>query len=212
MDVIFFNLNETETLIVDTVEHELLSKGNDQILPWIASLVTLGMILGTNVPLIAFILNQASKSFLDWLMVFDCFLGMSNTLILLKILLISSFGSYDNFWGNICGCNVFFSFFTNICNRLVTIGIATYRFTLVHLSSRLWTPNQRKMFEKTILQLILISSVYLTGLAVYYREDSRAFLGNTHIIFKVLGIEIESNQELTVKSHIHQPTFLEAVN
>ena len=179
MDIILLILNKTETLIVDTVEHELLSQGNDHMLPWIASLVTFGMILGTNVPLIAFILSQGSKSFLDWMMVFDCFLGMSNTLILLKIMLIRSFGSYDNFWGNICGCNVFFSFFTNICNRLVTIGIATYRFTLVHWSSRLWTPNQRKMFEKTILQLILILSVYLTGWAIYYREDSRVFLGNT---------------------------------
>ena len=160
-------LNKTETLIVDTVEHEFLSIGNDPLMS-VANLVTCGLIVGTNVPLIIFILNQGSKTFLDWLIVFDCFLCMSNSLLLLIRLF--------NFWGSICGFHVFFSFFTNLCNRLLTLGVAFYRFTLV-LGSIVWTSYQKKILEKSILLAIFLISFHLTGLAVYYREDYRHFLG-----------------------------------
>ena len=174
MDISFTMLNKTETLIVDAVEHEFLSDNEDSMR--MAIFLTCGLILGTNVPLIIFILSQSSQTFLDNLIVFDCFLCMNGILLLLKIILKSTFEA-SHFWSSICVCHVFFSFFTNLCNRLLTIGIAFYRFTLVFGSSFVWTYYQRKAFEKKILFLILLVSVYLTGWAVYYRENYRNFLG-----------------------------------
>ena len=158
--------------MVDTVEHEFTSIGDESILPWmrVAIFVTFCLILGTNVPLIVFIMNQGSKTFLDRLVVFDCFLCMSNALLL--------FIRLFDFWGSICGCHIFFSFYIQLSNKLLTLGIALYRFILVLGSSLVWTQYQRKSFEKLILLTILLISVQLTGWAVYYREDYRYFLGN----------------------------------
>ena len=77
----------------------------------------------------------------------------------------------------ICGCHIFFSFFIQLSNKLLTLGIALYRFILVLGSSLVWTQYQRKVFEKLILLTILLISVRLTGWAVYYRDDYRYFLG-----------------------------------
>ena len=190
MDLLFSIFNKTEILMMDTVEHEFTSIGDESMLPWmrVAIFVTFCLILGTNVPLIVFILNQGSKTFLDWLIVFDCFLCMSNSLLLLKVYFKSSFenqeihfGSFD-IWGSICRCHVFFSFFSNLFNRLLTLGIAFYRFTLVFGSSLVWTTYQRKIFERIIMLVILLFSVFLTGWAIYYREDYRNFLGNLYEI------------------------------
>ena len=72
----------------------------------------------------------------------------------------------------------FVAFFVHLCKRLLTLGIAIYRFTLVLGSSLVWSSNQRKKFEKIIFLSILLISVLLTGLAVYYKEDYKYYLGN----------------------------------
>ena len=175
-------LNKTELLIVDTLEHEFLSSGDDSMLLMLrlAQFITCGLILGTNVPLIIFTMKQGSKTFLDWLIVFDCFLCLSNLHVValgLKnnkrngSLLIHYYDSDVHF------CfRVFFSFFCNLCNKLLTLGIVIYRFTLVLGSSFLFSPYQIKMLENLILLLILFTSLNLTGWAMYYREDYRHFL------------------------------------
>ena len=169
MDIISAMLNKSEILIVDTVEHHFRSVPHDQMIR-AANLLTSGLIVGTNIPLIIFILKQGSKTFLDRLVVFDCFLCMSNALLL--------FIRLFDFWGSICGFHIFFSFFIQLSNKLLTLGIALYRFILVLGSSLVWTQYQRKLFEKLILLTILLISVQLTGWAVYYRGDYRYFLGN----------------------------------
>ena len=171
MDIIFKMLNKTEILIVDTMEHQFLSVGDDPMMT-VANLLTCGLIVGTNLPLIIFILNQGSKTFLDWLIVFDCFLCMSNSLLL--------FIRLFDFWGSICGSHIFFSFFTNLSNRLLTLGIALYRFTLVLGSSLVLTRSQKQILEKIILLAIFLISFHLTGCAVYFRENYIYFLGNTY--------------------------------
>ena len=162
--------------MVDTLEHEFLSSGDDSMLLMLrlAQFVTCGLILGTNVPMIIFIMNQRSKTFLDWLIVLDCFLCLNN----LEFVILLGTPSSD-LWDGFCTFNVFFSFFTNLCNKLLTTGIAIYRFTLVTGSSFVWTSYQRKIFGKMIVLLILLLSFYLTGWAVYNREDYRKFLGIT---------------------------------
>mgnify|MGYP001494759826 CR=1 FL=1 len=64
-------------LIVDNVEHFFHDEGNDLILTY-TKLVSCVLILSTNVPLLVIILKQTSKSFLDWLIVIDCLLCLSN--------------------------------------------------------------------------------------------------------------------------------------
>ena len=181
--------NNTEILTVDIVEHQLTSPFDNATVPLIrmASFFTFGLILTTNVPLIAFILNQGSKTFLDWLIVFDCFICMCNTLPIIKF--ISCTIEYHKvyigssvLWSSICNCHVFFSLFTNICNRLITLGIAFYRFLLVLGSSFLWTSHQKKILEKIILLVIPLLSVQLTGWAVFYRKNWRIFLSITWIL------------------------------
>ena len=172
-------LNKTETIIVDTVEHVFPSVGDESTLPWLraAQLCTCGLILGTNVPLIVFVLNQSSKTFLDLLILLDCFFCLCNTLPLIKFF----FSTFENFssvsWSSICNCNVFFLFFTNLCNRLITLGVAFYRLFLVLGSSLVWTSYQKKILEKVILHSIFLLSAVLTGWAAYYRENWRYFLG-----------------------------------
>ena len=84
-----------------------------------------------------------------------------------------------------CICYVFFSFFTNLCNRLLTLGIAIYRVTLVLGSSYIFSSYQKKVMENIILLAIILTSLNLTGWAVYYREDYRHFLGQVKIKFSV---------------------------
>ena len=73
---IFFS-DKSETLIVDIVEHVFHDEMNDTILT-LTKLISCVLILSTNVPLLVFIVNQASKTFLDWLIVIDCLLCLSN--------------------------------------------------------------------------------------------------------------------------------------
>ena len=66
-----------QTLTFDNVEQIFHDERNDSILTftkWISCV----LILFTNVPLLVFIMKQASKSFLDWLIVIDCLLCLSN--------------------------------------------------------------------------------------------------------------------------------------
>ena len=168
-------LNKTELLIVDTLEHEFRSSGDDSMLLLlrIAQFITCGLILVTNVPMISFILNQRSKTFLDWLIVIDCLLCLSNLHVMALGL-----GITDHYYGNSGICfRVFFSFFCNLTNKLLTLGIVIYRFTLVLGSSFLFSSKQIKVLEYFILITILLTSLNLTGWAVYYREDYKHFLG-----------------------------------
>ena len=160
--------------MVDTLEHEFLSSGDDSMLLMLrlAQFVTCGLILGTNVPMIIFIMNQGSRTFLDWLIVFDCFLCLGNLHV---VILLLYFPENDD---GFCICHVFFSFFCNLCNRLLTLGIVIYRFTLVLGSPLVFSPNQKKVLENFILLAILLTSLNLTGWAVYYREDYKHFLGD----------------------------------
>ena len=158
--------------MVDRVEHEFLTSASDDLMTQCCKFITCGLILGTNVPLIMFIMNQGSKTFLDWLIVFDCFLCLTNLHTVILFLHLS------DFWSGFCICHVFFNFFSNLCIRLLTLGIVIYRFTLVLGSSFFLSSNQKKILEKVILFVILLTSLNLTGWAVYYRDDFRHFLGD----------------------------------
>ena len=155
-EVVLNVLRKTEILIVDTVEHEFQSSGDKSMLLFtlrLAKIFSCGLILGTNVPMIIFTLNQGSKTFLDWLIVFDCFLCLCN---IYGLLLIRPYVPYNDI--GFCEFHSFFMYFIQLCNRLLTLGIAIYRFTLVHGGSLVFTTNQKKNLEIFILFFILIIS------------------------------------------------------
>ena len=158
--------------MVNSLDHEFPTINDDSmlLLMRLARIITCLLILCTNVPIIIFIMNQRSKTFLDWLIVFDCFLCLSN--LSNVILLVNTL--HDSI--NICTCHVFLSFFTSLCNRLLSLGIVIYRFILILGSSFVFTNNQRKALENIILLAILLISLNLTGWAIYYREEYRYFL------------------------------------
>ena len=174
METLLTLLNTTEVLTVDTVEHAFLSRGLQEhsklILKRLFLSLTCCLILGTNIPVLTFIINQRSKTFLDWLIVCDCFLCISDCIGILGIIF--------DLWDGYCEFFVFFTYFKHLNNRLLTAGIAIYRFILVVRSSLVWTKHQRGVFERLIFNSILFFTLYMTGLAVYYRENYKLFLGN----------------------------------
>ena len=165
--------------MVDSLEHEFLSSGDDSALLMLrlAQFITCGLILGTNVPMILFTMNQGSKTFLDWMIVFDCFLCLGN----LSVIMFLTYISVDNVGSGFCICHVFSNFFCFLCSGLLTLGIAIYRFTLILGSSFVFSSNQKWVFENIILLAILLISLNLTGWAFYYREDYKPFLGKVKI-------------------------------
>ena len=164
--------NKSEILSVDNVEHVLPGSGDADtrlVLMRLMQGLTCALIIGTNGPMIKFIMSQGTKTFLDWLIVYDCFLCLSN----IPVLVLLS----DDVVHDFCAYHVFFAFFVNLSNKLLTLGIVIYRFTLVIGSSIVVTTHQKKHLENLILAFILFTSFYLTGWAFYYREDYRHFLG-----------------------------------
>ena len=188
-EVVFTLQNKTEILMVDTMEDAFQSFGIGLTITspllWLARLFSCGLILGTNVPMILFTMNQGSKTFLDWMIVFDCFLCLCN----LKVIMFLTYISDDNVGLGFCICHVFSTFFCLLCNRLLTLGIAIYRFTLILGSSFVFSSNQKRVLEKRILLAILLISLNLTGWASYYREDFKPFLGKVKI-WKRISVKI----------------------
>ena len=175
-------LNKTELLTVDTLEHEFHSTGDDSMLLLLrlAQFVTCGLILATNVPMIIFIMKQRSKTFLDWMVVFDCFLCLSNLYPITLGLNYERIGeTIHHYYDNHGFCfRVFFAFFFNLCNRLLTLGIVIYRLALV-IGSSFWFPSHRKKnFEKIISLTIFFIPLILTGWNVFYRDHYKHFLGD----------------------------------
>ena len=131
------------------------------------------MILTTNGYLIYFNFGKELTIFLDWLVIFDSSLCITNgftyfTRYILGVSVIKKFGT--------CYFLVFFAFFINISNRLLTIGIVAYRYVFVLKSWLVATPAQRRVFSSLILLFILLPSLLLTGVAVHYRDYWLRFL------------------------------------
>ena len=163
-----------ENLIIDTMEYEFRGPADSSVLQFnlrLAQIITCVLIVCTNVPMIIFIIKQGSKTFLDWLIVFDCILCLIN----LPVFFILTRMDNENI--GFCMFHVYSSFFLNLCNRLLSLGIVVYRFILVFGSSIVFTSHERKLIEITILLAIFLISSNLTGWAIYYRDDYKHLLG-----------------------------------
>ena len=93
------------------------------------------------------------------------------TALILGVSVIKKFGT--------CYFLVFFAFFINISNRLLTIAIVAYRYVFVLKNWLVATPAQRRVFSSLILLFILLPSLLLTGVAVHYRDYWLRFLSRT---------------------------------
>ena len=135
--------------MVNTLDHEFPTINDDSLLLLmrLARIITCGLILGANVPIIIFIMNQGSKTFLDWLIVFDSFLCLSN--LRNGILLVDTLQNYHDSI-DICTCHVFLSFFSSLCNRLCTLP--WYWHLQVHSGSRkfIWVFNKAKKSSRKL--------------------------------------------------------------
>ena len=113
-----------------------------------------------------------SKTFLDRLVVMDCGLCLINIIVLI---LSEDKSGVDDL--GYCEFFEFLFFKVNLINKLLTVGIVIYRFTLVICSALVQTPQQRKSLEYCILTFIFMTSFNLTSWAFYYREEYRHFMG-----------------------------------
>ena len=129
--------------------------------------VSILLILTTNGSLIFFIMKQLTRTFLDWMVVFD------SVLCIINAQTIATIGfKFHSF----CYLNIFVAYFVNIANRLLSLGIVLYRCVLVLVVGRVQTSQRRRLLSASILGSILSLSLALTAAAVYYKEAFKRFL------------------------------------
>ena len=167
-NISFSACNLIENLIIDQIEHVVHYDDTNLVNTQIfraCQLVSVMLILTTNGYLLQFIIKQPTKTFLDWMMILDISLCISNIVTIVMI-------------GQRIFCHFIskFSFFINICNRLLTAGIVIYRYVFVMKNNLVRTTFQRKALEIFIIGSILIPSSILTLFAAYYKDFSLQYL------------------------------------
>ena len=151
-----------ENLIFEQIEHSVHYDDKNLVNTQIfmtGQLICVMLILATNGYLLQFIMKQPTKTFLDWMMILDTSLCISNIVIVIMI------GQRI-----FCYFIINFGFFINISNRLLTAGIVVYRYVFVMKSNLVQTTFQRKALEILIIVSILVPSSLLTGFAIYYKD------------------------------------------
>ena len=165
--------NLLENLVFDQIEHYVhyddQNLVNTQIIR-AGQLICVMLILTTNGYLLQFIMKQPTKTFLDWMMILDTSLCISN---IVNVIMIG-----QRFF---CYFIINFAFFINISNRLLTAGIVVYRYIFVMKSHLVQTTFQRKVLETSIIASILVPSSLLTGFAVYYKDYYLQYLSNFNL-------------------------------
>ena len=125
--------------------------------------------IAANAPLIYFLVKQTSKTFLDWLILADCFLGIINgvsAIIIVAAILTSA---------QLC-FSLVIPFYLVICNRLLTLSIVICRYVFVLHSTLVSTQGQRKAFECFILTFIFITPLLMSMTSIYYGGNAYTFL------------------------------------
>ena len=135
--------NLMENLIFEQIEHSVHYDDKNLVNTQIfmtGQLICVMLILATNGYLLQFIMKQPTKTFLDWMMILDTSLCISNIVIVIMI--------GQRFF---CYFIINFGFFINISNRLLTAGIVVYRYIFVMKSHLVQTTFQRKILETSII-------------------------------------------------------------
>ena len=112
------SIDPFETIFFDKNYHIMYTSPSRplQILSWIS----IFLILLTNGHLIFFFLKQNTKTFLDWLVMFDCILSAAN---ILSIITVGVVGPANVQMFGDCYFPVLSVLFINICKRYLSLGL-----------------------------------------------------------------------------------------
>ena len=125
--------------------------------------------IAANAPLIYLLVKQTSKTFLDWLILADCFLGIINgvsAIIIVASVLTSA---------NLC-FSLVIPFYLVICNRLLTLSIVICRYVFVLHSYLVSTKGWRRAFECFILTFVFITPLLMSMTSIYYGGNAYTYL------------------------------------
>ena len=167
------NLDE---IIIDDIEHIFHRKISiyHQILSWI-SLILINMSNGY----VIYIMKPQIKTPFDQLILMDSVLCVFNTIPILRLTFF-----YQSFFSNapLCALFTFFGFFTNVTQRLISLGIAVYRYFYVVKHTMVQTQVQNKLFKTVLFSAIIIMSIVDTVDAFYRRETYKHYQGIHYFI------------------------------
>ena len=136
----------------------------------IGILTTLAILL-VNIPLLIYIFKQGSGTFMNKLIVIDCWLCICN------IGPVFTYSIWDE--RRYSGvCFIPFGFFLIILNHLLSISIGFYHYVFVFRSSWVKTKYQRKTLFCMVSGAVAFLSFSLTAFCIYYRNQNYHFLGN----------------------------------
>ena len=71
-----------------------------------------------------------------------------------------------------CAFQATFDYFTNFSDRIISVSIATYRYTLVNHSEKVMTKQQRTKFQKWLFGVMICLVLVLGICAFIYRQDT----------------------------------------
>ena len=146
-----------ETIEITTVLQHFGSTGGQSYstLTMVATTTAASLLaIAANAPLIYILLKQTSKTFLDWLILADCFLLTSSHLCFTLVI----------------------PFYLVICNRLLTLSIVICRYVFVLHSTLVSTKGQRKAFECFILTFTFITPLLMSMASIYYGGNAYTYL------------------------------------
>ena len=138
------------------------------------------LITATNGPLIYALLNQATKTFIDYLIISDCILNIVN-IFMMTLMSALKFLMLDDL--RVCYM-MFGGTYLTFCNKLLTLGIVICRYVFVIHSSLVETERQRKTFIVFILTLIFFIPFVMTFTAILYRDNAYLFLSKILKMYK----------------------------
>jgi hypothetical protein len=138
---------------------------SEELLYWFGVL-TVGVILSVNIPVLWVVRKISSPTLINKLIGVDCIIGLAYIPGILVVIGVS----HDISSVYICSFRVCYSFFVSFLNRLLPVGIVTYRYVYVCKSHWVQTGSQRKIFQNSITLILLGLVVGLTCGCFLYRE------------------------------------------
>ena len=163
-------ISKEDFIKIETVEHCFPNQANTYVR--ILSFISMILIFSSNGYLIN-ILRKQTSSILDWIMLIDLLIGIINS-----VRLVLNFVMGSVVLNNIPLCMIlnFFNYYINVCNKLITMSIAVYRYVFVVKHEFVQDAVRRQSFSQTLFSSIFILSAVMTGYAVFFKEKYKYFL------------------------------------
>ena len=195
-------MSQRNSIEIENIEHSFQSTVNANVR--ILSLISLVMIFISNGYLIKVIMKE-TVSILDWMMILDSFIGIFNSIRLVLNILNGS-GVLNNIL--LCIILNFFNYFINVCNKLLTIGIAVYRYVFVVKHNYVHDTTQRQIFTQSLVSTISMTSAIITGYAIYFKEKYKYFLCKCNFemhMNKPKSLKVAKEDQRSIRSMVDMP-------